>query len=182
MTDFPSLNDLIIKQSSKLLPLHFQTKKSLKFTLCTSPLLFRWQPPQSNYPSFIYLDKKNHRYLAIQYVVLQEYLNITFNIRTYPIHWIHQIQWMTIVKVHRVFPSYCKLLCIFTEIWISLGPCWRQWRNRYAIHAGHQLNDKEFRYLWILRIGPSFTGSYKISNTPLLFNYQHRTGVRPNTS
>ena len=36
---------------------------------------------------------------------------------------------------------------IFTENSISLNLCWRQWDSRYAIHAGHQLNAKEFRYL-----------------------------------
>jgi len=29
---------------------------------------------------------------------------------------------------------------------------WRQQTSRYAIHAGHQLGGKEFRYLRILRV------------------------------
>ena len=36
---------------------------------------------------------------------------------------------------------------IFTAITISLGLLLRQWGNRYAIRAGRNLPDKEFRYL-----------------------------------
>lgn len=36
---------------------------------------------------------------------------------------------------------------IFTAISISLSPGWRQWGHRYAIRAGRNLPDKEFRYL-----------------------------------
>ena len=36
---------------------------------------------------------------------------------------------------------------IFTPNAISLSPWLRQWGNRYAIHAGRNLPDKEFRYL-----------------------------------
>ena len=41
---------------------------------------------------------------------------------------------------------------IFTENSISLSLRWRQWDSRYAIHAGHQLNAKEFRYLRTVRV------------------------------
>ena len=37
---------------------------------------------------------------------------------------------------------------IFTRISISLSLCWRQQGSRYAIHAGRNLPDKGFRYLW----------------------------------
>ena len=36
---------------------------------------------------------------------------------------------------------------IFTGITVSLSPWLRQWGNRYAIRAGRNLPDKEFRYL-----------------------------------
>ena len=36
---------------------------------------------------------------------------------------------------------------IFTHTPISPGPLLRQLPNRYAIHAGQNLPDKEFRYL-----------------------------------
>ena len=40
-----------------------------------------------------------------------------------------------------------RVLGIFTEIAVSLSPWPRQWGNRYAIRAGRNLPDKEFRYL-----------------------------------
>ncbi len=36
---------------------------------------------------------------------------------------------------------------IFTESAVSLSPWSRQWGDRYAIRAGRNLPDKEFRYL-----------------------------------
>ena len=36
---------------------------------------------------------------------------------------------------------------IFTATTISLSPWLRQWGSRYAIRAGRNLPDKEFRYL-----------------------------------
>ena len=40
-----------------------------------------------------------------------------------------------------------RVLGIFTENSISLSPWLRQWGSRYAIRAGRNLPDKEFRYL-----------------------------------
>src|SRR3546814_13686634 len=40
-----------------------------------------------------------------------------------------------------------RVLRIFTENSISLSISWRQWGSRYAIRAGRNLPDKEFRYL-----------------------------------
>ena len=40
-----------------------------------------------------------------------------------------------------------RVLGIFTESAISLSPGLRQWGSRYAIRAGRNLPDKEFRYL-----------------------------------
>jgi hypothetical protein len=40
-----------------------------------------------------------------------------------------------------------RVLGIITENSISLSPWLRQWGSRYAIRAGRNLPDKEFRYL-----------------------------------
>ena len=40
-----------------------------------------------------------------------------------------------------------RVHCIFTAISISLSLGWRQCGHRYAIRAGRNLPDKEFRYL-----------------------------------
>jgi len=41
-------------------------------------------------------------------------------------------------------------LRICTENSISLSLHWRQWGNRYAIHAGQELAGKELRYFMIV--------------------------------
>ena len=41
---------------------------------------------------------------------------------------------------------------IFTGNSISLSLCWRQRGSHYTIHAGRNLPDKEFRYLWTVRV------------------------------
>ena len=40
-----------------------------------------------------------------------------------------------------------RVYCILTAISISLSLWWRQCGHRYAIRAGRNLPDKEFRYL-----------------------------------
>ncbi len=40
-----------------------------------------------------------------------------------------------------------RVHCIFTASSISLSPGWRQPGHHYAIRAGRNLPDKEFRYL-----------------------------------
>ena len=40
-----------------------------------------------------------------------------------------------------------RVHCIFTAISTSLSLGWRQCGHRYAIRAGRNLPDKEFRYL-----------------------------------
>jgi len=43
-------------------------------------------------------------------------------------------------------------LRILTESSISLKSYWRQWGSRYAIRAGRNSPDKEFRYLRTVRV------------------------------
>jgi hypothetical protein len=40
-----------------------------------------------------------------------------------------------------------RVASIFTGATVSPGPSWRQRSSRYAIRAGRNLPDKEFRYL-----------------------------------
>jgi len=51
------------------------------------------------------------------------------------------------VKLYGVFPSSRGLIRIFTYTTISPCPLLRQYPNHYAIRAGRNLPDKEFRYL-----------------------------------
>ena len=89
-------------------------------------------------------------------------------------------------------PSYSKgarglsvlprVLGIFTEITISLSPWLRQWGSRYAIRAGRNLPDKEFRYLRTVIVTAAVYWGFNSELAPLLLTFQHRAGVRPYTS
>ena len=75
-----------------------------------------------------------------------------------------------------------QVVCIFTDISISLRLHWRQQDSRYAIHAGHQLNAKEFRYLWTVRVTAAVYWGLKSKPKLFLLSLQHRAGVSLYTS
>ena len=59
---------------------------------------------------------------------------------------------------------------IFTENSISLSRYRRQWRSRYAIHAGRNLPAKEFRYLRTVRVTAAvYLGFVRCFNLSLIF-------------
>ena len=68
-----------------------------------------------------------------------------------------------VVKDHRVFPSNHGVSASARKIVISRSLYGRQQESRYTIHAGRQLCAKEFRYLWTVKIQPSFTGASLLS-------------------
>ena len=53
-------------------------------------------------------------------------------------------------KALRGLSVQSRVMCIFTHTSISPGPLSRQRPNRYAIRAGQNLPDEEFRYLRIV--------------------------------
>ena len=61
---------------------------------------------------------------------------------TYP-----RLQRQAVVKVHGVFPSSCGYSASSPRISSFTDPSLRQRPSRYAIRAGRNLPDKEFRYL-----------------------------------
>ena len=71
---------------------------------------------------------------------------------------------------------------IFTHTIISLSPWLRQRGNRYAIHAGRNLPDKEFRYLRTVIVTAAVYWGFSSELAPLPLTFQHRAGVRPYTS
>ena len=71
---------------------------------------------------------------------------------------------------------------IFTGSSISLSRCWRQRGSRYAIRAGRNLPDKEFRYLRTVIVTAAVYWGFNSELAPLLLTFQHRAGVRPYTS
>jgi hypothetical protein len=71
---------------------------------------------------------------------------------------------------------------IFTAIAISPSPSLRQCPYRYAIRAGRNLPDKEFRYLRTIIVIAAVYWGFNSQLAPLLLTFQHRAGVSPYTS
>ena len=65
---------------------------------------------------------------------------------------------------------------------ISLSRCWRQRGSRYAIRAGRNLPDKEFRYLRTVIVTAAVYRGFGSELAPLSLTFRHRAGVRPYTS
>ena len=65
---------------------------------------------------------------------------------------------------------------------ISLSQRWRQRGGRYAIRAGRNLPDKEFRYLRTVIVTAAVYWGFDSKLAPLLLTFQHRAGVRLYTS
>ena len=65
---------------------------------------------------------------------------------------------------------------------ISLSRCWRQRGSRYAIRAGRNLPDKEFRYLRTVIVTAAVYRGFNSELSHLLLTFRHRAGVRPYTS
>jgi hypothetical protein len=59
---------------------------------------------------------------------------------------------------------------------------WRQWGSRYAIRAGRNLPDKEFRYLRTVIVTAAVYRGFNSELALLLLTFRHRAGVRPYTS
>jgi hypothetical protein len=74
---------------------------------------------------------------------------------------------------------------IFTTTSISPGPSLRQRPTRYAIRAGRNLPDKEFRYLRTVIVTAAVHrgfGSKLRLRSPLPLTFRHWAGVSPYTS
>ena len=71
---------------------------------------------------------------------------------------------------------------IFTAIAISPSPSLRQCPDRYAIRAGRNLPDKEFRYLRTVIVTAAVHRGFNSKLAPLLLTFQHWAGVSPYTS
>ena len=71
---------------------------------------------------------------------------------------------------------------IFTPISISPGPSLRQCPTRYAIRAGRNLPDKEFRYLRTVIVTAAVHRGFSSELAPLPLTFRHWAGVSPYTS
>jgi hypothetical protein len=71
---------------------------------------------------------------------------------------------------------------IFTAPAISPGPLSRQRSSRYAIRAGRNLPDKEFRYLRTVIVTAAVYRGFGSWLAPLPLTFRHWAGVSPYTS
>jgi hypothetical protein len=71
---------------------------------------------------------------------------------------------------------------IFTGTSISPSPSLRQRSDRYAIRAGRNLPDKEFRYLRTVIVTAAVHRGFNSRREPLLLTFRHWAGVSPYTS
>ncbi len=75
-----------------------------------------------------------------------------------------------------------RVTCIFTGIAVSPSLWPRQRPTRYAIRAGRNLPDKEFRYLRTVIVTAAVYRGFNSSLAALLLTFRHRAGVSPYTS
>ena len=72
--------------------------------------------------------------------------------------------------------------CIFTNTSTSLSLRRRQRGHRYAIRAGRNLPDKEFRYLRTVIVTAAVYRGFDQELAPHHLTFRHRAGVTPYTS
>ena len=72
-----------------------------------------------------------------------------------------------------------RVTCIFTGTSISPDPSLRQRPDRYAIRAGRNLPDKEFRYLRTVIVTAAVYRGFDSELAPLLLTFRHWAGVSP---
>ncbi len=78
-----------------------------------------------------------------------------------------------------------RVHCIFTASSISLSLGWRQPGHHYAIRAGRNLPDKEFRYLRTVIVTAAVYRGFDQElrlRWPHQLTFRHRAGVTPYTS
>ena len=75
-----------------------------------------------------------------------------------------------------------RVIGIFTDIVISPGLSLRQCPDRYAVRAGRNLPDKEFRYLRTVIVTAVVHQDLSSELAPLPVIFWHRTGITPYTS
>ena len=75
-----------------------------------------------------------------------------------------------------------RVTSIFTRTSISPSPSLRQYTSHYAIRAGRNLPDKEFRYLRTVIVTAAVHWGFSSELSLLPLTFQHWAGVSPYTS
>src|SRR5678816_3389652 len=120
---------------------------------CTPPLRFGRRPPQSNYPPRSVPDPdhgsrldRQHNQGGISTLAPPE---LASRLQSLPpiLHRLNRRSLRSCSKGARGLSVLLRVAGIFTGNSVSLSLWSRQWGSRYAIRAGRNLPDKEFRYL-----------------------------------
>ena len=82
-------------------------------------------------------------------------------------------------KAPRGLFALSRVTCIFTGTSISPSPSLRQRPDRYAIRAGRNLPDKEFRYLRTVIVTAAVYRGFDSELAPHLLTFRHWAGVSP---
>ena len=122
-------------------------------TLRAPPLRFGRRPPQSNYPPDTVRTPGHGRALDCQHdeggIPRMAPRQLASPLQSLPpiLYTSNQQSMSSCSKGSRGLSVLPRVIRIFTNSTISPGPWSRQRPNRYAIRAGRNLPDKEFRYL-----------------------------------
>ena len=140
--------------SGPLLPLHsLNDFQPFGGDLCTPPLLFRRRPPQSNCPPDTFPNPVHGVRLEARYIksgiptLTPQKLALLLQSLPPMLYMRYQTPMSGCSKALRGLSVLSRVMCIFTHTTSSPGPLLRQRPSRYAIRAGRNLPDKEFRYL-----------------------------------
>ena len=98
------------------------------------------------------------------------------------LHKINQLSLSSCSKGPRGLSVLPQVKGVFTPTTISLSLRSRQCSSRYAIRAGRNLPDKEFRYLRTVIVTAAVYRGFNSMLAHLLLTFRHRAGVRPYTS
>ena len=94
----------------------------------------------------------------------------------------YQFSMISYSKALRGLSVQSRVMGIFTHTSISPSPLLRQLPSRYAIRAGRNLPDKEFRYLRTVIVTAAVYRGFNSMLSHLLLTFRHRAGVSPYTS
>ena len=106
--------------------------------------------------------------------------------------WLHSLPPILYINYQNPISGYSKapwglsvlsrVTGIFTGTTISPGGLLRQCPDHYAIRAGRNLPDKEFRYLRTVIVTAAVYWGFDLELALHLLTFQHRAGVTPYTS
>src|SRR6218665_3840275 len=183
------LLDMSVSQSSTLMPLHYRhdVRPQLAY-LRAPPLRFGRRPPQANCLPCTVPDPDDGPGLEPQTcqggISTLAQVRLATPLQSLPpiLHRPVQSPRQSCSKGSWGLSVFPRGDCIITNISTSLSLRRRQCGHRYAIRAGRNLPDKEFRYLRTVIVTAAVYWDFNQELAPHHLIFQHRAGVTPYTS